>query len=664
MLKLNMRKLITLALAVIATVPLLNAQRPILVGHRGSDIGLENSVQSFRTGGERGYEYIETDFKVTKDKQFVCSHDDDLTRLGGTRTIATSTLEELQAEPLKQTRSGVQYTGRLCSAQEYLDVCKETGALPLIELKWATGINSNDCSNIPLLIKFIEDNGFRDKCIILTSMRPCLEYIRTNYPDIKLQFLTGEYWANWYDWCVQWNLDVDIQSGYFDEACVKKFHDAGLKVNVWTANTSATYKKYAEMPCDFITTDSLDPNDLPEIIILPDEEPDNEVAQPATVALERKWIMSNTTGNHPGNIDGTNAQQGTAVDGLFYINNCVDKKIYVFNSEGLVGSLEGGAGWGCARDSYGNIVVRNDKLTGNSHSFIVYSRGACPGTDNTTPAATFTAEVPAAGQTNFISATGNLLGAEGGHIFLYPNKSEKVNILPVKEGAPGEAYLSYDVNYTGTTAGYVSPINDSPNRWLYQIRTTGIVEYNNGHNHDVSVSRPATTAPSRNSTGGGAIFYLKGNKLLAHNSGANYKGGFTLRNLSTDEVIASVDPIGSLGYEAGGNYSTFNWLIPEKAANDEYLLYQYCPSNGIACYRVYDASQDGVADIVAGNTHRISVADGTVTIDGDGVEKVELISTAGTTVIATTHSSFSVSHLAKGVYIVRINGRTAGKLVK
>lgn len=186
-----MKKLLSFALA--AMVCAGAWAKPIFVGHRGSDIGLENSVESFTNGAKRGYQLLETDWKLTADKQFVCSHDDDTKRLGGTLTLASSTLAELQSEELKQTRSGVVYTGRLCSAKEYLDVCREYNVRPLIELKWTTGINSNDQSNIPLLISFIEEQGFRKNCIILTSMKPCLEYIRKNYPDIELQFLTGQY---------------------------------------------------------------------------------------------------------------------------------------------------------------------------------------------------------------------------------------------------------------------------------------------------------------------------------------------------------------------------------------------------------------------------------------------------------------------------------------
>ena len=72
--------------------------QPLLVGHRGSGFGLENSEESFRKGIELGYHYLETDVKLTKDLKFVCTHDDNTTRLGGTLDIATSTLAELQAE--------------------------------------------------------------------------------------------------------------------------------------------------------------------------------------------------------------------------------------------------------------------------------------------------------------------------------------------------------------------------------------------------------------------------------------------------------------------------------------------------------------------------------------------------------------------------------------
>jgi len=952
--------------------------RPLLVGHRGSQWGLENSVESFTNGAKKGYEYLETDWKLTKDNQFVCSHDDDTKRLGGTLTLATSTLEELQSETLSQTRSGVKYTGRLCSAKEYLDVCRQYDVRPVIELKWTTGINNNDCSNIPMLIKFIEDNGFRNKCIILTSMKPCLEYIRKNYPDITLQFLTGQYWANHFDWCVQYGMDVDIQKGYFDKETVDKFHDAGLKVNMWTTNDNTEYKKFGDWGCDFITTDYLDPATLPELdplsavhpnkvdfpensyvprgwmtpatensfpwpseinaadvraitfgngswhvltvasgmnasliyvvdpktgkvamtygvpevladidicadgvpigisadtqtlrifsftgnakspgvifsaenaaserritvaglyttaiiyaagasdsnsplnvsildikggstslfatIALPDgmsisalkgyrlcavpSSRDNfmvestamipavyrveregtprinlfnsapadmeisplggwsfgrisgkvyglhpvgnatqygaeivdvtggfntaaavcdpqsvqylggdaaamgrtvidtdadrcymiapgmgllttsftdRAATPAgsdaDIRMERLWIFSDSEGNAPEHIDGTNAQQGALADGLLYINNCAEKKVHVYGKDGYLGSMTGGAGWGTATDDVGNLIIRDDKLSGTSHTFLIYPAGAF-GTDGSSAGEPLKVEVtiPISGQTNFISASGNVLG-DLGYIYLFPNKQTAANIIRMNNGKAVGSTSTEVLELTGTAAGYIIPINNNSENFYYQIRNYGIYEYLGGKSVGVSVDRTSTTPPSRNSTGGFCHFILDNNLMYVHNSGANYKGGFTLRNATKNTVIKSIDPIGDKGYAAGGNYSTFNWLYAEPDNEDltSYTLYQYCPANGIAAYKVYKHTS-AVSDITApaAQGYRLDVsADNVRIIGANTTDTVRVYSLNGTLVLTVHGNEFETSSLTPGAYTLSING--------
>lgn len=940
-----MKRFLSLLLIVAAMLPM--AAKPKLVGHRGSDIGVENSVQSFTVGAQRGYDYLETDFKVTKDGKFVCSHDDDTDRLGDKNlTIASSTLEQLKTVNLTQTRNGVTYTGKLCSAQEYLDVCKQYNVKPLIELKWATGVNSNDQSNIPALIQLVEENGFRNNCIIMTSMKNCLTYIRTHYPDIELQYLIyGSATNTAYEWCTQWGIGIDVQAdsdfNNYGPLAVPRYHAANLPVNVWTVNTNEKYLLYGNMGCDFMTTDKLDPNNLPtltvddpeyfEIIpnmvdypedngeitgryeteqmsefgipeVLADktirrarmknnvwyvlakdasevpsitridaltgqvlgqmslegiEMPlgdidftadgyllactiskvkdiptqgegetfyiykwDNDNATPSVLVsnnetdpafgnyyitlggeamgvsgnlndlkiyvatrsnwndtpgttwrmqgiivkdgvwdinasryaqsstyttsmltpdmtitvtptsrdhvifdcpasqpveyrfhwdasgipmdvysspatgivpdkavgmsfyrrankiyallpgseanganftatlydvteglakakpvsgtihqglgdqpapytttafstsedgtylhlfaaqqgfasfkmltetpeivydtdfeFTRNWIMSNTTGNHPGDIDGTYAQQGTAVNGLFYVSNRSEKLIHVFDENGKVGTIPGVSGFGCTRDDAGNIILRDDTGTGAERKFVIYPAGATPASYGTP--VTFTVTTELAGQCNFISASGDVLGA-GGHIYMFPNKQTKVNIIAVADGAvTGQEVKTVDIE--GSTAGYVAPINDDPEFFMYTVRTIGLKYYNAGVlSHVVSSASASTTAPNRNSTGGGAFFKLRGHKIVLHNSGLNYKGGFTVRDVTDAEhhkVIANVAPVGELGYETGGNYSTFNWLIAEPVDEGTATVYAYCPANGISCYTLHD----------------------------------------------------------------------------
>ncbi|MDE6300190.1 MAG: hypothetical protein K2M19_00555 [Muribaculaceae bacterium] len=966
-----MKKILSLAVAVLAALS--SAAQPILVGHRGSNYGLENSEESFRNGVKLGYKYLETDVKFTKDNILVCSHDDDTKRLGGTKELAKSTLEELQSETLTQTRLGQTYTGRLCSMKEYLQICKDAGIGALIELKWTAGINSNDCSKIPLLIAQIDEMDMRSNCIILTSMKPCLEYIRTNYPDIELQFLTGEKWASNFDWCVKWKIDADIQAGYFDRAAVKKFHSQGLKVNMWTTNDDAGYLNYGNMGCDFITTDRLDGHNLPELdpeITSPVNEVDypettfnptlslnytlsepvltawpaefeglkvrravrtaqgwyvlahdaasearlffwadgaapvamdtdgledlsdiamtadgfllGSVLAPATnwklyswtspeaeaeevanlddyydiagtvigksmtvsgrlnnlkifttapeetalcaieiskskvsqaqclpfsdafgkgaaaeglltmspmsrdnivlsisgsaveytvdpaasavspledrpallpapaafdwlrygshlyaatallsdsgnlclaiydpeadmavtmqrtlcvipsgyvavdfravapgespvrvfvegegvytsafdpeaapqeaadvkLVLERQWIFSNTTDNFLKELDGTYARQGTGVNGRFYINNCNEKLLHVFDSTGHLGTLPGGAGYGCARDDAGNIIVRADASTGAEHTFLIYPVGSVPGSD--VKPVELTVDFNLEGQTDFINASGDLLGADGGYIYLYPAKQTAVSIARILSGNLDRVIIADGLSHTATVAAYVVPASNNPLHWYYHIRSSSIKEYLGNTSVDLMAGRTGTTPPARNTTGGFAVIQEGGNRLLIHNSGANYMGGFTVRDMTLDRVITNVNPIGNLGYN-DGNYSTFNWLIAERNDAFDYTIYQYCPANGIAVYRLADAS--GVEDAAVENTAEINY-DGEV-ISAPGAMWLTVCDITGRT-LATVRSTsglpapeIETATLPRGLLIVRTPSSTA-----
>lgn len=242
-----------------------HADRPLLVGHRGCGYGVENTAQAFVAGAEMGYDYLECDIRVTADTCFVISHDESTERLGGSLKIADATLEQLRAERYTQTRNGVTYSGAsICTLNEYLAICRRFSVNPVIELKWGTGINNDDCSNVPRLIDLITRLGFRGRCIILTSMRSVLDYIRLNYPDVTLQFLTSQYWKNHVAWTLDHRLDVDVNHEYVDPETVATYHDAGLKVNTWTVNSLAEYFRLADLGVDFVTTDRLSPRSLPE----------------------------------------------------------------------------------------------------------------------------------------------------------------------------------------------------------------------------------------------------------------------------------------------------------------------------------------------------------------------------------------------------------------
>ena len=159
------------------------AWKPLFVGHRGCNIGVENTAEAYCNGVDvYGYDGLECDVRVTKDGFYVISHDETTNRLGGHLTVADATYAELRAEEYTQTRGGVTYTGHICTVAEYLAICVEKGVFPVIELKWTTGINNNDMSNFDGLAHLVIDQGLADKVIFLTSMKKSQEYIAEHYP--------------------------------------------------------------------------------------------------------------------------------------------------------------------------------------------------------------------------------------------------------------------------------------------------------------------------------------------------------------------------------------------------------------------------------------------------------------------------------------------------
>ena len=248
-----------LLLTLLATAVAASAAEPIMVGHRGSDIGIESSRCAIEVGAQRGYAFLESDVRVAGDGTFVLSHDETTERLGSGLTVNQSTAAALLADTLHQKRWDVPYTGFMATLGDMLDVCKEYGVRPLIELKWADGINSKDTSGIPALIDFITAKGMRDKCMILTSMKPCLEYIREHYPDVELQLLVQTKVDENFDFCNKHRMGIDIHHSAVTPEVVERFHAAGLPVNVWCVNTPEDRARFTAMGVDYITTDRLIP---------------------------------------------------------------------------------------------------------------------------------------------------------------------------------------------------------------------------------------------------------------------------------------------------------------------------------------------------------------------------------------------------------------------
>ncbi len=577
-----MKKIITL-LCILCTFAQAYAWKPLFAGHRGSYRGVENTEEAMMNGiNYYGYTGLEIDVKTTSDGEYVCWHDDDLSRVGHNVQIPYTKFADLKDLTLTQTRGGVTYTAKILTVDRYLEICKENNVFPIIELKWAVGINSNDMSRFPGLYKLIEKHGLVEEARILTSMQPSLEYVRTNYPKLQCQFLCYEVTQTRYEWCKKWGINPSVQTGGLTKAMARKCHDAGMEVVCWTVNSQSSYIQHGELGCTTMTCDYLMPADMPEL-----EEIDWEALAP-TPPLDYLYVTplfnrTETAGTLPANFPTTKsgsytqAQEAAFIDGVFYIADYSAKKVVAVDTTGKV--WEPGIEYstlrhGICRDDAGNLILHTSESASVPTQLTVFKAE-----DNTEHVINFTLNNN--GQTNFPTASGDIFSAAGGYVYFFPNGHNFVEVVKIANGQHVST-TSCAVSLQGATAGYVIPIDNNPNHFIYQIRGNGYHLYKNGDKGSYMTSPNGTTAPARNNTVGGALFQLNGHDMFVYTSGAHYKGGWTVRDMTSAELtpMYTEAQLGNGGYNANASVGAFFWW--ERLDSVTVNLYEYCLGHGIA----------------------------------------------------------------------------------
>jgi len=228
---------------------------PVMVGHRGCGVGVENTVVAYEQGVDSfHYAGLECDVRVTLDSQLVIWHDPTVVVSGDTLSIADTPLERLREGLISQKRSDSTYVGQLCTVEEYLRICVDRQVFPIIELKWSRGICNDDMSCFPRLDALIRKYGLQDRALILTSMRKSLDYVRREYPDLQCQYLMYSFTQERFDWCVENRVQPSVRWDGLTREWVQKCHKAGLKVSTWTIDYEVNFLGACALDVDYITT--------------------------------------------------------------------------------------------------------------------------------------------------------------------------------------------------------------------------------------------------------------------------------------------------------------------------------------------------------------------------------------------------------------------------
>ena len=219
------------------------------IAHRGYSGRYQmNTDEAFAKAVEHGSGGIETDVRVTADGVLVVNHDDEAKFADGTELdIATSTYTELTAKPLLNKFTDTDL--RLCTFKRYLEICRDGNMVCFIEFK---GVFTNEQINEA----FVMAREVYDLKMCSLQSFEFDNLIRTHeaFPELQIMLTCGERNAD-VDRCLDYGFDIDMYYAHCTPEIVKEFHDKGLKVALWTANTKEALDACIALGVDYIESD-------------------------------------------------------------------------------------------------------------------------------------------------------------------------------------------------------------------------------------------------------------------------------------------------------------------------------------------------------------------------------------------------------------------------
>jgi glycerophosphoryl diester phosphodiesterase len=231
--------------------------RPIIFGHRGACAHApENTVASFRLAVEEGADFVELDAKLSKDSQVMVIHDQTVDRTSnGSGSINELTCAELQALDAG-SKFAAKYAGEKIPTLD--EVFKAVGQQIYVNVE-LTNYASKDDDLIPLVAAVVKANNMEERVIFSSFLPGNLKKIHALIPQAPVAILClpgikGLLSRSF----LMAGVSPKVVHPYLSDtsaAMVKKEHERGRRVHVWTVNEASDMENLLKMGVDGIFTD-------------------------------------------------------------------------------------------------------------------------------------------------------------------------------------------------------------------------------------------------------------------------------------------------------------------------------------------------------------------------------------------------------------------------
>ncbi|KIR01526.1 putative N-acetylmuramoyl-L-alanine amidase [Lachnospiraceae bacterium TWA4] len=228
------------------------------IGHRG--LGNQfpgNSALSFEEAGKAGLYAAEADLRMTSDGVLCLSHEDNLTE----NTNKKGLIEKKPWFYVKEAVIDKDTYGhegeKICSFDDYLDICKKYHMVALVDIKW----HNDSITMIKKAYEMAKKKGMENQLIWQApySMRDCLKTIKKLDPNARMWYLIAkEVTKERIEMANKLGCEA-INAHIIDKNSVKLVHDAGLKLGYYPddddpkqMDTKSSIAYYSKLGVDYI----------------------------------------------------------------------------------------------------------------------------------------------------------------------------------------------------------------------------------------------------------------------------------------------------------------------------------------------------------------------------------------------------------------------------
>lgn len=227
-----------------------NSYDHVVVGHRGSQAGVENTLEAVKGAIDAKADYAEVDVLLSKDGIPMVIHDDNLKRLSGENVnVYDLTARQLSELSLSQNDKA----GKISTLDQVIDYSRGNINL-LIELK----LHGHETADIvKAVIRVVEQNHFQKNCEIMSLEYDLVEELKTNYPEYTVGYCVyGNLGSARLNSLRELNVDfLIIEESMASQSFIAECNRAWLPVYVWTVNKTESMESCLKMGASGIITD-------------------------------------------------------------------------------------------------------------------------------------------------------------------------------------------------------------------------------------------------------------------------------------------------------------------------------------------------------------------------------------------------------------------------